>query len=59
LCIQFKQDKALHPKIVEDKVDIKIARISLDVLLAVNECKMYSTSLQMRFSSTTFLPWDL
>ena len=41
------------------KVDIKIARISLDVLLAVNECKMYSTSLQMRFSSTTFLPWDL
>lgn len=40
------------------KVDIKIDRISLDVLLAVNECKMYSTSLQMRFSSTTFLPWD-
>ncbi len=33
------EDKALHPKIVEDKVDIKITRISLDMLLAVNECK--------------------
>ena len=50
----------------EDKVDIKITRISLDMLLAVNECKtspqfqnkllqvVYQSLLQLRLCTNSY-----